>query len=158
MHLMLFSRHLYVMWMVKCQRRVWMLCKQIERNAFLTKSFNRILTSYNSILADHSNAVCKRLIQNCTTHHIYIKMNNCISDIHKLLITTVYDFNFSAIVDIPPNLFKILSIIGICQFVNMFEECKILGLELWKCMGHLPPHFIFRSFPIEIPVTINNLF
>ena len=31
---------------VKCQIRVWMPCKRIERNAFLTKPVKRILTSW----------------------------------------------------------------------------------------------------------------
>ena len=47
-----------------------MPCKRIGRHAFLIKSFKRILTSQSGVLANHSNAFCKRLIQNRTTYHI----------------------------------------------------------------------------------------
>ena len=48
-----------------------MSCKRIERNAFLTKPFKRILTSQNGVLVNHSNAVFYRLVPNPATHHIY---------------------------------------------------------------------------------------
>ena len=75
----------------------------------------------------------------------YINTNNCISNIHKLAITTVYDFSFSAIVDMPPNLLKMFSMISIYQVVNVFKGSKILVLGLWKCIGHLAP-FYFSFF------------
>ena len=56
-------------------------CKLIERNTFLTKSFKRILTGKNGALANHSNAVCKSLIQNRATHHIYLIPSNCLISI-----------------------------------------------------------------------------
>ena len=74
-----FQPHLHAMWMFKCQIRVWMLCKRTERNAFLTKPFKCIPTSENGILANHSNAVFKRLIPNRATHHIIYWYNYLIS-------------------------------------------------------------------------------
>ena len=56
--------------MVKYQVRVWVSCKRIERNAFLNKPFKHILTSQNSALVSHSNAVFRCLVPNRATHHI----------------------------------------------------------------------------------------
>ena len=50
-----------------------MPCKRIERNIFLTKPFKRILTSQNDVLANHSNAVFKRLLPNRAMHHYQLK-------------------------------------------------------------------------------------
>ena len=44
--------------------------KRIVRNAFLTKPFQRIVTSRNGILSNHSNVAFKRLIPNRAKHHI----------------------------------------------------------------------------------------
>ena len=43
-----------------------MLCKRVERNTLQTHS-----NSQNGILPNHSNVVCKRLIQNCATQHTH---------------------------------------------------------------------------------------
>ena len=60
------------------------------------KSFKRILTSLNSVLANLSNTAFKRLIRNHTMHHIYIY----IYDIYMWYIYTIYIYIYIYICDI----------------------------------------------------------
>ena len=57
--------------MVKCQIKVWMPNKRIERNSFLTKPFKRIQASLNGILANHLNAVFKLGTKSRSASHIF---------------------------------------------------------------------------------------
>ena len=109
--------------MVKCQIRVWMPCKRIERNAFLTKPFKRILTSWNGVLANHSNAVFKRLVPNRATHH---------QEIEALLLKYVKTKNniFPHATKLPANWLKIM-VSGNWHFMNAIFLIGIHSMQDW---------------------------